>query len=95
MVRPSATAIQKITKIDGLSNKIQWKRVDDASGYVVYRATSSNGIYQRIAVIGAGTRVYYIDKDIKNGKKYCYKVAVYRNVNGKKIKSKVSKVFEK
>lgn len=95
MVRPSATAIQKITKIDGLSNKIQWKRVDDASGYVVYRATSSSGTYQRIAVIGAGTRVYYIDKDIKNGKKYCYKVAVYRNVNGKKIKSKVSKVFEK
>lgn len=95
LVRPAATSIQKITKYQGVSNKVQWNASKDASGYVVYRSTSKNGTYQRVAVIKSGAKLYYIDKNVKSGKKYYYKVAVYRNVNGKNVKSKVSTAVAK
>ncbi len=90
LVRPAATEIKKITKTSGGYNRVQWECMCDASGYVVYRSASKNGKYQKIAVTGSRVRGYVVDKNVKKGQKYYYKVAAYRNVNGKKIRSKVS-----
>lgn len=95
LVRPAATEIKKITKTAAGYNRVQWKRSRDASGYIVYRAVSKNGKYQKIAVIGSGARVYAVDKNAKKGQKYYYKVAAYRNANGEKIRSKVSDAVRK
>lgn len=52
-----------------------------ASGYEVYRSTSKNGTYKKIATI---TDTYYIDKSVKSGT-YYYKIRpYYYDVDSKK-----------
>lgn len=90
LVRPAATNMMEIRNYQGAYNRVQWDVSEDASGYLVYRSTSKNGKYKKIAVIRSGSKLYYNDRNIRSGKKYYYKIVVYRNVNGKKIKSKAS-----
>ncbi len=51
---------------------LTWSPVTDATGYSIYRSTSSNGVYQKI-----GSRVYcaMADTGISAGTTYYYKVA--------------------
>lgn len=82
------------------ANKITWNKATNATGYKIYRATSKNGKY---TYIKATKSKYYIDKKVKKGKTYYYKVKPYRsltsaNVNGPissanaaKVNSKVNK----
>ncbi len=82
----SATAPQSL-KATSKSKKVtlSWKKVSDASGYEVYRATSKNGKYTKIKTIKSGKTVKYVDsKKLKTNKKYYYKVRAYKKVNGKK-----------
>lgn len=95
LVRPEATKIQRITKYLSKYNKVIWNKSNDATGYIVYRSTSKNGEYKKIAVIKSQSRLYYLDKNIKNGCNYYYKVVVYRNVNGKNVRSKASNIVAK
>jgi len=55
---------------------LSWSRVYGASGYVVYRKTSS-GSYKKIATIKGGTKTTYTDKSAKKGKRYTYAVKAY------------------
>ena len=48
-----------------------WKKVDGATKYTVYRATSKNGKYKQIGTTKGSS---YTDKTVKKGKKYFYKV---------------------
>ena len=51
--------------------KVTWKKVDGATKYTVYRATSKNGKYKKVGTAKGGS---YTDKTVKKGKKYFYKV---------------------
>ena len=51
--------------------KVTWKKVDGATKYTVYRATSKNGKYKQVGTAKGGS---YTDKTVKKGKKYYYKV---------------------
>lgn len=51
--------------------KVTWKKVDGATKYTVYRATSKNGKYKQVGTAKGGS---YTDKTVKKGKKYFYKV---------------------
>lgn len=51
--------------------KISWDSVDDADSYYVYRSTSKDGKYKRIADT---EDCVYQDSSAKQGKKYYYKV---------------------
>lgn len=53
---------------------VKWKKVSKASGYYVYRSTSKNGKYKKVATIKKGSTVKYVDKKLKSNKKYYYKV---------------------
>ena len=53
------------------SIKLSWPSVSGATGYAVYRATSSGGTYSRIATAHAAT---YSDSGRTTGKTYYYKV---------------------
>lgn len=66
-----------------------WSKTSGASGYIVYRATSKKGTYRAIVTV---KKPMYVNKGLKKGKKYYYKVLPYRNVNGKKIKGTYSTV---
>lgn len=62
---------------------IKWSKVAKASGYALYRSTSKNGTYTRIATIKSEKSLEYIDKRCICGKTYYYKIRAYRT-SGKK-----------
>ena len=72
------------------SNYIKWNKVNGASGYRVYRATSKNGEYKRIITT---TNISYTDKNLQSGKTYYYKVRAYKWVNGEKVFGPYSDIF--
>ncbi|MCD8018267.1 MAG: fibronectin type III domain-containing protein [Clostridiales bacterium] len=77
-------------KISSLKNtskgiKIKWSRLSSASGYYVYRKTTSGG-YKKIKTIKSATTVSYTDtsvKSSKNGTIYTYKIVPYSSYNTK------------
>ena len=60
-----------------------------AGGYEVYRATSLNGKYTKVATTKAST-LSYTDKKVSVGKRYYYKVRAYKKISGKKVYTKYS-----
>lgn len=75
----------KVTSSKAKTVKVKWKKVADATGYIVYRSTSENGTYEQCAEIKKGSTVTYTDKKLTSGKTYYYKVVACQSVNGKNI----------
>ena len=65
---------------------VKWKPVKGAKGYQIYRATSKKGTYKRIKTIRKGSTLQYVNKKLKAGKKYYYKVRAYKK-SGQKTKT--------
>ena len=63
--------------------KLTWKKVSGITGYYVYRKTSENGTYKRIATLKNVSS--YMDKKAVGGNSYYYKVKAYRKSGSKKI----------
>lgn len=63
---------------------LKWNKVSGASGYVVYRATSKNGKYTRVASVKSN-KFTYTNTKLKSKKAYYYKVRAYRTVKGKNV----------
>ncbi len=59
--------------------KLTWKKVSAAEKYQVFRATKKNGTYRSI---GKTKNLYYIDKNVKGGKSYYYRVRAIDEDNG-------------
>ncbi len=66
--------------------RISWNSRSDINGSVVYRSTSKNGTYKKIAKIDNKTS-HYLDSNISYGKTYYYKVARYEKHNAKTVYS--------
>ena len=77
----------KSSSVTRKSAKISWSGVSSAEGYEVYRATSKNGTYKKLATVKSKS---YTDKTCKAGKTYYYKVRAYKNAKGTKIQGKLS-----
>lgn len=71
----------KLKKKSKTSIGISWKKVSGASGYSVYRATSKNGKYTRVATT---KKTSFTNTKLKRKKTYYYKVRAYKTVKGKK-----------
>lgn len=56
--------------------KITWKKVRNAKAYVIYRSEKKNKGYVKIKTLKGAKKVSYIDKKVKKGKKYYYRVVV-------------------
>lgn len=84
----SGWAVKK-TKIVSVSSKtrtsleIKWKKISRAYGYRIQRSDSKNGKYKTVATIKNGNTTKYVDKKLKTGKKYYYKVQTMNRVNKK------------
>ena len=70
--------------------KINWIDKYYSEGYCISRATSMNGEYSRIGTVEG--KSYFIDKNVKKGKTYYYRVRGYMyytkgsgTVNAKKV----------
>ena len=83
------TTIKSVEAVNDEYIKIKWSKVSNAEGYQVYRSTSKDGKYMRIATVKDAKRTYS-DKTVKPGKKYYYKVRAYIKIDGKKKYGKFS-----
>lgn len=72
--------------------KISWKKVNGAYGYAVYRADSKTGSYKRIKTVTSGSTLNTVDKGLKRGKTYYYKVRAYRTADMGNVYSYYSNV---
>lgn len=65
------------------SAALTWKKLNGATGYQIYRATSKKGKYTKIATIKKGTTVKYTDSKLQSKKTYYYKIRPYLTVSKK------------
>ncbi|MBO4928466.1 MAG: hypothetical protein J5379_09500 [Clostridiales bacterium] len=77
------------TNISSTTIKINWNKLDRATGYALYRSTSPNGTFTKIADI-AGRET--ADKNITNGTVYYYKVRAYEKCGSQNAYSSYSSV---
>ncbi len=71
------------------SLRIKWNKADKADGYIIYRYSKKARKYVRVHTAKKNQRSW-VDKNLKTGKVYQYKVASYKLVKGKKKRSKKS-----
>lgn len=75
-------AISSVKASSGSQLKISWKKVSSAGKYEIYRSTSRNGTYRKVAAVKKNVTSYK-DKKLKANKTYYYKIrAVGTGVNG-------------
>ncbi|MEI3339884.1 MAG: GH25 family lysozyme [Eubacterium sp.] len=63
---------------------LKWKKLSEASGYEIYRASALNGTYKLIKTVKGAATTTYTNKSRSAGTEYYYKVRAYQTVNGKK-----------
>lgn len=73
------------------SNKLTWSKVSGASGYKIYRATSSNGTYSHIKTVSSAS-TSYTDTSRTTGKTCYYKIRAYKTVSSSNVFSSYSSV---
>lgn len=85
-------ANSKIVQVCGENHSatIRWKKIEGASGYIVYRYNKKTKKYARIAKVKGNTVFTYTNKKLKKSKTYSYKVKAYKTLNGKTLKGKTS-----
>ena len=91
VIKPAkVTTLKQKTSYDTKSISMTWKKSIGVTGYEVYRATSKNGKYTKIASTSSAT---YKNSKLKAGTKYYYKVRAYKTVNKEKIYGNYSSVI--
>ncbi len=85
-------ADSKIVQLIGKNHSVQirWKKINGASGYIIYRYNKKTKKYVKIAKITGNTKFTYTNKNLKKSKTYKYKVIAYKQLNGKTLKGKIS-----
>ena len=81
-------------KLNSANNpRISWAKIDGASKYQVYRATSKSGTYK---LLGTTSNAYFVNKNAVAGKTYYYKVrAVHSNTAANSAYSVVKNITDK
>lgn len=73
ILKPTLTSVSN----QGSGMKVTWKKSVGAASYYVYRRTNK-GAWRRRAVLSASA-TSYIDRSVKQGQKYTYKVRAYNS----------------
>ena len=79
---PNVPANFTVVRYSSTSIKTSWNVVSGASGYQIYRATSSTGTY---TLVKSTTSTSWINGSLTNGKLYYYKIRAYRMVGTTKV----------
>ena len=70
----------------------KWSKVKGASGYKIYRSTKKSSGFKCVKTLKSGSTVKYVNKNLKKGQDYYYKVKAYRTVDGKNVYGAYSSV---
>lgn len=87
--KPAVVQNLKSVMVYGKHIKLTWTRAYDASQYYVYRATSKNGKYKKVA---ATKSLSYTDKKAAFGRAYYYKVRAVKASGKSYVTSSDSKI---
>lgn len=71
---------------------LRWKKVTNATGYYIYRSTSENSGYKKIATV-TGKTSYTDKKSLKNSGTYYYKIVTFRKSGSKIYKSAATDIY--
>ncbi|MCR5837970.1 MAG: L,D-transpeptidase family protein [Lachnospiraceae bacterium] len=74
--------INKITLVSKKKIKLQWEKIEGATGYLIYRKTDEGG-YKKIATVNNADITEYTNKKLKYGTAYNYTIKAYKEFNGK------------
>ncbi len=74
----------------GTSIKVRWGKVQDATGYNIYRYSSAKQKYVKIKKITNGNTTSWVNKKLKKNRIYNYKVQAIKTVGGKEVKEELS-----
>ncbi len=91
-IRPATPTIKEIWRVSSSSMKVEWNEIAGATGYKVYRSTSKDGDFTRIATVVGQKNLTYVDTDRTCGRRYYYKVRAYRTIGGEKYHGNYSGV---
>ncbi len=72
----------KAARASAESIKISWVKSSGATGYEIFRSTSSGGTYESIAFVSGNSTVTYTDSGLESHKTYYYKVRAVRTLSG-------------
>ena len=88
------TKTPTLSKVTAGSKKatVNWKKVNEATGYEVYMSTKKSSGYKRIKLVTSNKTLKYTKTKLTKKKTYYFKVRTYRTVNGKKVYSSYSSV---
>lgn len=89
----SKPSISVSSKKKSKSAKIKWKKVTNATSYVIYQSTSSKGTYKKVATVSSN-KTSYTHKKLKKGKTYYYKVRAVKKANTTTAYSPYSKAIK-
>lgn len=81
---PAVPANFKAARLSSTKIKLTWSSVSGASGYELYRASSSTGEYN---FIRRTPSLYYTNSGLTAGRTYYYKLRAYRTVGTTKVYS--------
>ena len=90
---PAIIAVNKttISKVENKATgvKLTWKKVSDATGYVVYRKNSGSKSWKKIKTVRGASKTTYTDSTVKSkhGTVYSYRIESYKSVNGQTAKA--------
>lgn len=86
-----AKVMPSVSTVTSHSVKLTWKKSPRAKKYLIYRSSSKEGKYKKIATT---SKLHYKDKNLKAGTIYYYKVRAVKNVDGRNIYSPYSKTIK-
>ena len=88
IITVNKTTISKVeNKATGV--KLTWKKVSDATGYVVYRKNSGSKSWKKIKIVKGASKTTYTDSTVKSkhGTVYSYRIESYKSGNGQTAKA--------
>ncbi len=87
----AASSTGVITSVTNVASgiKVSWSKDSSKTGYYIYRKVGT-GSWKKVKTIEKNTTTAWTDKNVKNGKKYSYKVRAYK---GKTIASTTKNMY--
>lgn len=80
LTKPTSVIASAVSKS---SIRLSWNPVKNADGYYIYRSTSANGEFKKVATVKGTTKTSYTNKKLKKNTKYYYKVVAYSKSKNK------------
>lgn len=73
-LKNTAPTLSKVTNASGKKAKLTWKKVSEATSFVIYRSTKKNSGFTKVGTAKKGA-TSFTDSKLKKGTTYYYKVA--------------------